>query len=351
MIAAGLAGLGISFGVAAAALPLLIRLSERFNLFDHPGEERKIHSKRTSFLGGTGIMIGYFIGVGVVGAIFSLQPHYIAMLWAAIFGTFLTGLADDFFNLRASIRFLLQFMLGGLLVYKSDLVLPINDILGFTAAIPHGNLILTVVILSAITNAFNLIDGMDGLAGTLALIASAAYSVINLLENDIYFAVVAMALTGCLIAFLLFNRSPASIFMGDNGSYLVGLVLSVLTVNFIANTDVPDLSLQNRFAIGLSLIAVPSFDLVRLFLTRIVRGQSPFVADRNHIHHLLLDVGLPVSKVLVSVAGLSVFIVLSALLTMRHVPFLVFAVSSTALYTLILLFLKRILRSRGEQEA
>lgn len=339
----GWSGLGISWLITWMVIPGLMRLSDTYRLFDLPGEERKLHTRNTPYLGGLAMLIGCLAGSFLaIYATAAPLPSYAATLFIMTGFLYLTGLLDDFFSLRPSIRFLIQFLCGGFLVYNSNLLLPIDQVLGFTASIPYGNLILTVIIFSAITNAFNLIDGMDGLAGVLGLLASAAYSVINFLEGDIFYFIIASSMTGALLGFLIYNRPVASIFMGDNGSYLLGFLLSILTINFISNTTIPDLSTGQRFQIGLALIAVPSLDLVRVFLVRILHGQSPFVPDRSHIHHILLDIGFSVYGTLMVVTGITALVVCGAFLTLEKLTFLEFALSTTGLYLTIFLILRKV---------
>jgi UDP-N-acetylmuramyl pentapeptide phosphotransferase/UDP-N-acetylglucosamine-1-phosphate transferase len=327
--------------VTAVAIPILIRISKRYGIYDHPDEDRKIHTRKVSYLGGVGIVLGFFIAFGTLSAEQIQPPPYVHVLWLIILGTFLLGLADDFFSLKPATRFLLQVFGAGLLVYKSGLVLPVDQVLPFLVDVPLANIILTVVVFSAITNAVNLIDGMDGLAGSLALIAGIGYSVIGFLGSDFYFMAMAMAFSGSLLGFLVYNKPKARIFMGDSGSYFLGIILSILTINFISNNSLPNIDVNDRFQIGLALIAIPSLDMTRLFFFRIINGNSPFLPDNNHIHHLLLTGGNSVGRSLAAIILLQLFLIGSALVTLTSTHFLVFAVTSTALYVFVIMFLKK----------
>jgi UDP-N-acetylmuramyl pentapeptide phosphotransferase/UDP-N-acetylglucosamine-1-phosphate transferase len=144
-----------------------------------------------------------------------------------------------------------------------------------------------------VVNAFNLIDGIDGLAGSLGVLTTAVFGAYFTMAHMTSYAVLSFAFTGALGAFLVYNYNPAKIFMGDSGSLLLGLINSILVIKFITVADSVSGSfpITSSVAIGFSILVVPLFDTLRVFTVRILHKRSPFSADRNHIHHLLLDVG------------------------------------------------------------
>jgi UDP-N-acetylmuramyl pentapeptide phosphotransferase/UDP-N-acetylglucosamine-1-phosphate transferase len=146
-----------------------------------------------------------------------------------------------------------------------------------------------------IINAFNLIDGINGLSGSISTLIALVFGTWFLLVDHLEMAVVAMALAGSVIAFLKYNITPAKIFMGDTGSLLVGLICAILALQFIELHNVLEDSpyaVKAVPAVAIGILILPLFDTLRVFLTRILRGKSPMTADRNHIHHLLIDCGL-----------------------------------------------------------
>jgi UDP-N-acetylmuramyl pentapeptide phosphotransferase/UDP-N-acetylglucosamine-1-phosphate transferase len=155
--------------------------------------------------------------------------------------------------------------------------------------------LFTVLVFIVIINAFNLIDGIDGLAGGIGFIGSVAFGSFFWYSNQLTWAAIAFAVAGALLAFLKFNFAPAKIFMGDGGSLLIGFLLSVMCVKFLATPILFDEN-QNLFlpapVIALSILIVPLADMVRVSIIRILNKKSPFQADRNHVHHLLLNLGL-----------------------------------------------------------
>ena len=169
------------------------------------------------------------------------------------------------------------------------------------------SLVLSYTTIIVTINAFNLIDGVDGLAGCLGVLSTSLFGVYFMLAGMPAYAMLGFSMTACLIAFLLFNYQPAKIFMGDSGSLLLGLVNAILVVKFINVADAVDgnFPITASVAIGFSILIVPLLDTLRVFSIRIYKGRSPFAPDRNHIHHLLLDRGLSHSAVTLSCVGLN----------------------------------------------
>jgi UDP-N-acetylmuramyl pentapeptide phosphotransferase/UDP-N-acetylglucosamine-1-phosphate transferase len=155
---------------------------------------------------------------------------------------------------------------------------------------------MTIIV---IVNAFNLIDGVDGLAGSLGILTTAVFGLYFSMAHMPAYAVMSFSLTGALCAFLVYNYHPAKIFMGDSGSLLLGLINAVLAIKFISVADASNGSfpIDSSVAVGFSILLIPLMDTLRVFGVRIMKGRSPFSPDRNHIHHLLLDRGLNHSQV------------------------------------------------------
>ena len=162
---------------------------------------------------------------------------------------------------------------------------------------------LSLFTILLIINAFNLIDGINCLSGGLGALISLLFGIWFFLVERVELAIIAISLTGALIAFLKYNWTPAAIFMGDTGALLVGLICSMLAIKFLDShlNHLPDLIKDDAFykryrtesvpAITIAILIIPLFDTLRVFVMRILRGRSPFYPDKTHIHHLLLRVG------------------------------------------------------------
>jgi len=170
-----------------------------------------------------------------------------------------------------------------------------HGILGLYELAPAVSIGFSFFTYISLVNAFNLIDGVDGLAGGIGLISALAYGTWLYMAGDVALALLAFTLAGALIGFLVFNAHPARIFMGDSGSLIIGAILSVLAMRVVDHdpTRLPSyLRTVPTPLFAMAVVAYPLVDTLRVFIHRSVRGISPFAADKNHIHHRLLALGL-----------------------------------------------------------
>jgi UDP-N-acetylmuramyl pentapeptide phosphotransferase/UDP-N-acetylglucosamine-1-phosphate transferase len=202
-------------------------------------------------------------------------------------------------------------------------------------------------VIIAIINAFNLIDGVNGLAGTVALLVSIVFGFLFYKVDRIELAIVAFSMAGSIVAFLKYNYTPAKIFMGDTGSLLLGLVSAVLAIKFFeinkeqAN---PLLIIESGPVFAISVLIIPIFDTIRVMILRTIRGKSPFHPDRNHIHHLLLDIGfshMQVTFVLVYINMLFIYIAYEFRRIDNNILFLAIIVIALTLTSILALLVKR----------
>jgi UDP-N-acetylmuramyl pentapeptide phosphotransferase/UDP-N-acetylglucosamine-1-phosphate transferase len=282
---------GLSFLITFFAIPVIIQVAKEKRLFDEP-DERKIHQVVIPTLGGLGIFAGFVFSI-LMGVSFGKHPEFQFFIASTIVVFFL-GLKDDILIISPSKKFIGQVIAAGILVQFGGI--QINSLHGLLGihTIPHlANLALSVVTIVMIINSFNLIDGIDGLAGALGIISTASFGIYFILVHETAYATMSLAITGSLVAFLIFNFPPAKIFMGDTGSLLLGLVNSILVIKFIAIASAGNhsISFHSAPAIGFSILMIPLFDTIRVFSLRILNRRSPFSPDRNHIHHFLLDAG------------------------------------------------------------
>ncbi|RYF87261.1 MAG: undecaprenyl/decaprenyl-phosphate alpha-N-acetylglucosaminyl 1-phosphate transferase [Chitinophagaceae bacterium] len=186
--------------------------------------------------------------------------------------------------------------------------------------IPHfAGMVFTMFTIIVITNSFNLIDGVDGLAGSLGVLTTLVLGTYFYFIGEIAFGVMAFSLAGAIFSFLIYNFSPAKIFMGDTGSLLLGLVNSVLVIKFInvAGNAPGSFALEAAPAIGFAVLIIPLFDTLRVFGLRILDRRSPFSPDRNHVHHFLLDLGFSHKKITLTCVAANIGFIALAYFT-RH---------------------------------
>jgi len=291
--------------IALFSIPQVNYVAKRKRLLDLPDNHRKLHVRVVSNLGGVGIIIAFLISASLMAS----KSGYASWgyLAASALILFTTGLKDDLVNISPSKKFLAQALAAVVMVVCADVRLEsLHGILGFDTLPYWASIVVSVIGITFVTNAFNLIDGIDGLAGSISLLASSVLGVALAVEGRIGEAAVAFSLAGGVAGFLRYNWAPARIFMGDTGALVIGFTLSVLAIS-VANGGGETAAASNAFlpsASGAMLLAlcalfVPIFDTFRVFTTRIVKGSSPFRADRTHLHHYLLDLGFNHSSTVV----------------------------------------------------
>lgn len=283
---------GLAFLITFFAIPVIIQIAKDKKLFDEP-DERKVHKNVIPTLGGLGIFAGFIIAtlMGVPAGITS-ELQYFAAATTVIF---FLGIKDDILILSASKKFIGQLIAAGIIIKFGGI--QITNMHGFLGIyeIPHiASIVISLFTIIVITNSFNLIDGVDGLAGSLGLLTTLVFGAYFFYAGQLMYAVMACALAGSTIAFLLYNFSPAKIFMGDTGSLLLGLINSILVIKFInvAGNPASNFPIEAAPAIGFAILMIPLFDTLRVFGLRILDRRSPFSPDRTHVHHFLLDLGL-----------------------------------------------------------
>jgi UDP-GlcNAc:undecaprenyl-phosphate/decaprenyl-phosphate GlcNAc-1-phosphate transferase len=304
-----------SFVIGFLTIPVIIKYSMQKNLVDIPGR-RKIHKKVTPSMGGIAIFLGFFIASLVWIEILSWKD--IKFIMASLFVIFFIGVRDDLVPLRAYIKLMGQILVALMIILLLDLRLKsLYGLFGIYELPAMVSYIITLLTIIVVTNSFNLIDGLDGLAGSIAIIALLSYGVWFYLEADEIYSILAFAMAGGTLAFLIFNWEPSEIFMGDTGALVIGMMISILTIHFIEfNHNLPETA-KYKFAgsIGTAVcfIIIPLVDTCRIIILRISKRQSPFLPDKSHIHHAIMRLGMTHSQTTI-------------ILSLIHILFIVMAV-------------------------
>lgn len=307
----------LAFLITFFAIPVIIQITKSKKLFDEP-DERKVHKTVIPTLGGVGIFAGFIIAtlMGVPSS-FTNELQYFA---AAAIVIFFLGLKDDILILSASKKFIGQLLAAGIIIKFGGIQL--NNMHGFLGIyeIPRiASIVFTIFTIIVITNSFNLIDGVDGLAGSLGVLTTLVFGTYFYFAGQLTYAVMAYALAGSTIGFLIYNYSPAKIFMGDTGSLLLGLINSILVIKFInvAGNPAVTVPIEAAPAIGFAVLMIPLFDTLRVFTLRILDRRSPFSPDRTHVHHFLLDIGFNHRKITFTCVGVNIAFIAAAYF-LRH---------------------------------
>jgi UDP-GlcNAc:undecaprenyl-phosphate GlcNAc-1-phosphate transferase len=310
---------------AAVFTPLVISGAKRWQLLDAPDDKRHLHDRPVPRLGGVAIFIATMLGIAstllYAPARATLTPAWQQFVLALVLGgtvLFGAGLVDDLRRIRPVAKIIVQ-CVAALIVAKLGFRI---EILGIGSSVLHlgwFSIPLTVLWIVAVTNAFNLIDGLDGLATGIAIVAlSTVFAAATVLGN-LEVSIVSLILIGALLGFARYNFSPARIFLGDSGSLFIGFMLAVLSMHGSIKSATAVL-----VAIPLFALAVPLLDVSVSILRRWLRGVPIFSPDARHIHHRLLALGLTpgrASFVLCLVAG--GFAVLGLLLAFAPPPALI----------------------------
>ena len=302
------AGMFIAYLITFILLPFIIKIARINKLFDIP-DERKTHTYPISSLGGIGIVAGLSISLLLVSD-FKLGDSEFQYYLATFFIIFILGVIDDIFVLHAWKKVMGQMLVSLILTAKAHLI--ISNLQGLGGLFEISNIFgypLTFFAIILVINSFNLMDGVDGLAASVGLVASFAFGLFFYINNTLPYAILSFAMAGSLLAFLMFNFPPAKIFMGDSGSMLIGLVNAILLIKFIETAgSVPLFPVASSIAVGFGILLIPLLDVLRVFIIRLTKGVSPFEPDRNHLHHLLLNKGFSHTKVTITLMIAAAFL-------------------------------------------
>ncbi|MBT8376874.1 MAG: undecaprenyl/decaprenyl-phosphate alpha-N-acetylglucosaminyl 1-phosphate transferase [Bacteroidia bacterium] len=305
-------------GVFALALiiawriyPTIIAIAFSKNLMDEPSN-RSLHTQRTPTFGGVGIFISMVVVLTLVGGV--LDTKLLLLLMGGMTILFFLGLKDDLMVLAPSKKFGGQLICAFLLTIITDIrIVSFSSILDINELPYWVSVGFTLFVYILIINAYNLIDGVDGLAGSIALSISIVLTFLFVKADEMTGATIAVALAGSLIGFLRYNFSKRKkLFMGDTGSMVVGFVLAFFIVSFIskAQTNVLTEYYRSAPALALALCFYPLMDTFRIFFIRIVvHKKSPFKADRNHVHHRFIALGYGHKGTTIIIVGLNLIII------------------------------------------
>lgn len=279
--------------VSIYAVSRVLKLALARNLLDEPDGERKIHKKSVPILGGLGLFIA--LAFAFTSFTFDGMPKGLIRTFGGIIALFMIGLKDDLLPSRPIHRLGSESFVAFVLIVSSDIRFKnVFDLLGIPEIGYWPSVVLSMLFIVGMINAYNMIDGIDGLLGTISLLGALCYAGIFFVYSDYHWAQFSLALSGALIGFLYFNTFPARIFMGDSGSMLLGGTFSVMSLHFLNFESFrgADQVFLVPSIIGISIVAIPVFDMIVVFVVRILSRRSPLKADRRHCHHRLIDLGL-----------------------------------------------------------
>jgi len=295
-----------AFVITFLVMPVIIKYTLKKNYVDVPGY-RKIHKKITPSMGGVAIFLGFCVA-GVIW-LELLSTRDFKFIFVSLFVIFFIGMRDDLVPMKPILKLFGQVLAITIAVVFLDLRFDsLHGLFGIHEIPVPISYAVTIFTMIIITNSFNLIDGIDGLAGTVSSISLLTLGSWLLMVGDENYSILAFAMLGSIIAFLIYNWHPSQVFMGDTGALVIGMMLSILTVhvlNFnnqlVAETP---FRLAAPLASALSFIYIPLLDTSRIIIIRLSKGKSPLSPDKSHIHHTMVRLGLTHQETCIALGGL-----------------------------------------------
>lgn len=350
---------------AGILIPQILLVSYRRKLFDMP-DERKIHRGTVPRLGGiaftpvilfsVSLLLGMSIHMGNTDMenMMRINAQAISFGLCALLLMYLTGMSDDLIGVRYRAKFVVQIFCAVLLIGAGMYVNDLHGIIGLGHISPWFGIPLTILIVVYVVNAINLIDGIDGLASGLSGIAMIFYGFFFLAAGQWAYSMISFASLGTLVPFFYYNvfGNPArgkKIFMGDTGSLTTGLVLSFLALQ-LTSVDNGGVFAADALVVAFAPLAIPCLDVIRVFVHRVIRGNSPFLPDRVHIHHKLLALGFPQRPAMITILAMSAGVIGLDLLISPSVSTFMIVVIDFAAWVVANYFLTKAIRARQLRE-
>ncbi len=305
--------------------PVIIYLVNIKNLMDEPGH-RSTHIQKTPTLGGLGIFIAFSLTLIVMGLGSNFSQEDLVKLLSLNSGGILllfAGIKDDLVGLAPKKKMLVQLIAATIVILYTDVrIRSFYGVFGIEELPLMVSVLLTILAFVFMINAINLIDGIDGLAGTFGIVASLTFGLYYVINERYLMILVSFILIGTLLGFLRYNFSKdRKIFMGDSGSMFLGFLIVYQAIGFLWINTLPttEFKVGNAPILFLAILSFPIVDTLRVFSIRIKQKRSPFSADRNHIHHRLLDLGFT-HKQATALLGLATILVIGSAFMMESLP-------------------------------
>lgn len=287
--------------------PLIVRMAVSRNMFDNP-DRRKLQARPVPVMGGLAVFFGIVVGAGATSVFFNSYALFTCVITLTVM--MYVGMLDDMVGLSPVLRLFVELCLVAFVVYMDKT--SINDfhgLLGIGKLPVWASLPLCSVACLGIINSINLIDGVDGLSSGICIFACLCFGVAFCSSYDGTMAVMASLAAGALVPFFFHNvfGQKSKMFVGDSGTLMLGMLMSIFCMRMIDNTSLVAYNHPRMgvVAFALSVLSVPVFDALRVMFGRILKGESPFHADRSHLHHLFIELGFSHVGTTVAVVSLN----------------------------------------------
>ena len=286
-------GLLLALGISIYLVPVVIRLVKELRLFDHPNE-RSSALRPIPTLGGIAIFLSFVFAVTI--SLYGYELPELIYIFAVLLLMFVVGLKDDIVDLPPWKKLVAELIAAGCIIIFAKI--RFTNLHGFFGIEDIGlisSIIITTFFIIVIINAFNLMDGIDGLAAGLSILYATIFGFWFLINNHLNYAILSFTLVGSIAGFFYFNvfGGKNKIFMGDTGSLVLGTILSIIVIQFNEYNISPlgHFSVKSAPAVAFGILIYPLIDTLRVFIIRVLHKRSPFKPDKNHLHHRLLVLG------------------------------------------------------------
>lgn len=309
-----LAAAALTFVITLLITPVVRKFAHLRDYLDRPDNNRKLHVRDVATMGGIGIFFAYYIGFTLSG--YAGEMVGFPYFSAALLFLFFTGMKDDISEISVKFKLLIEIIVASIVIIACEVsITNFYGVFGIHEISVWMGRLITLFTIIVVMNAFNLIDGVDGLAAGLGCIATLLFGIGFWMAGDGVYMSFALILCAALFAFLMFNFSPASIILGDTGSLITGFLIAILAVQFVGLNE--SVSFTEQFGemspiLPIAILSVPLYDTFRVFLLRMFQGKSPFTPGYDHIHHVVLRIGFDHKRTAVFLYIISILITLIA---------------------------------------
>ena len=293
-----------TFLLSLLFIPLNIRMAKKFSLVDRPNS-RSMHTKTIPSSGGIGFFAAALISLFVFEREHLFEYYYV---YVGVMIVWIAGIMDDIYNIRPRVKFLFIFVSSFLIYLHHLAIYQLGTYVGHSVVLPALLVFLfTLFAIAGYTNAINLTDGIDGLSTSMSIVIMFPFMMIGILHQDMLLIFLSGVFISALFGFLFFNWHPARIFMGDSGSLVLGFVISVLAIESLHYIEP---------ITALYFLALPFLDTMTVMVRRKLRGKSVFLADKTHMHHVLIEKKMRVAYVVFVLVGVQIMYLLLGYLSL-----------------------------------
>ena len=322
--------------ISLVSIPKIIRISYKKGLMDVPGE-RSSHIKKIPTLGGVALFFGIVVSTSIFAS--ELGNNY-AFFLSAITILFFIGLMDDLLVVAPDKKLYAQIISTTFIIFGSGIMInSFNGLFGIYELNYWVGVGITYIVFIVLINAYNLIDGIDGLASGIGITICLSFIFIFYRIFDYSIGILSISVVAVLLGFSKYNLSKKNkIFMGDTGSMVIGFILTFMAIRFIYIAGLPTYKLNTAPVLLLFIFCIPVIDTINVIIIRLLKKQHPLKADKNHLHHQLLKLGLThiYSSIILVLVNI-VFILVG--FYFRHIDinqlFLIFLILSTSFVTIL----------------